>query len=177
MSYITKNELLTYPSILKSYALSEARDNLKLEKANVEVVVFLAHSHEDEELIENARLLIASQGAKIYVDYKDPSMPPITSPETAKLLKERIKACKKFIMLASNNALESKWVPWELGFADSARLINNVAIFPVVDRDSVWKGNEYVGIYQRIEKADSGAWAVFPAGTTSGTKLSDWLKS
>ncbi len=39
------------------------------------------------------------------------------------------------------------------------------------------KGNEYVGIYQRIEKADSGSWAVFPAGTTSGAKLSDWLKS
>jgi hypothetical protein len=177
MSYITRNQLSGYSSVLKSYALSEAQQNLRLEKASSEVVIFLSHSHHDKDLIENARLLIASQGVKTYVDYKDPSMSSITTPETARLLKEKIKACKKFIMLATNNALESKWVPWELGFADSALLINNVAIFPVADNDGTWRGSEYVGIYQSIEKGDSGDWGVFPSNATQGKTLSYWLRN
>lgn len=177
MSYITRRELSGYSSILKAYTLSEAQQNLKLEKASAEVVVFLSHSHHDRDLIENARLLIASQGVKVYVDYKDSSMPPITSPETARLLKEKIKSCKKFLMLASNNALESKWVPWELGFADSAILINNVAVFPVADNDGTWRGSEYVGLYQKIEQGDGGEWGVFPPNSTQGKKLSYWLRN
>jgi hypothetical protein len=38
-----------------------------------------------------------------------------------------------------------------LGFADEAKGISNVFIFPVADNDGSWKGSEYFNLYQKIE--------------------------
>jgi hypothetical protein len=42
-------------------------------------------------------------------------------------------------------------VPWELGFADSAKGIAKVSIFPVADNNGSWRGSEYFNLYQKIE--------------------------
>jgi len=99
----------------------------------------------------------------------------VTSPETARRIKARIKECRKFVMLASNNALDSRWVPWELGVADSNS--QDIAILPVKPNNSDWQGNEYVGIYPRIEATANGGWGVFPPGQNTGQTLEAWLLS
>ena len=59
----------------------------------------------DEELIG---LLERKYNIKAYIDSLDKSMPKKTSGETASKIKQRINRCNKFILLATNGAVESK---------------------------------------------------------------------
>ena len=55
-------------------------------------------------------------------------MPNQTSGETALRIKEIIKRCNKFVLLATDNAIESYWCNWELGIGDTYKYIKNIAI-------------------------------------------------
>lgn len=171
MAYVTRDELrgLKFGIVEMTKAASSGT------KAAGKQWVFLSHSHKDEVEVEKLRNLLANQNVELYIDWKDPTMPTVTNPDTATSLKVKIKDCKKFILLATNNALASKWVPWELGVADSTNGMDSVVIMPVVDAGVAWVGNEYIGIYPRLEKADDGQLAVFPAGTAKGWYLANWL--
>ena len=68
---------------------------------------------------------------KVYIDSKDPSMPKVTSAKTAENIKARIKQCDKFILLATNGAVESKWCNWELGYGDAHKFRSHIALFPL----------------------------------------------
>jgi hypothetical protein len=60
-------------------------------------------------------------------------MPPTTSHLTAAKLKERIQQSGRFVLLATENSGESKWVPWVLGAADGFKGVPSIAIFPAVE--------------------------------------------
>lgn len=117
--------------------------------------VFLSHKHDDlEDLKGVIGLLEEKFNVDVYIDSKDETMPKTTSGETASQIKTRIKKCDKFILLATNGAIESKWCNWELGFGDANKFENNnLALFPMCDKaysESSYKGNEYLEIYPFI---------------------------
>ena len=74
--------------------------------------IFLSHSHDDKEEVKRAVVFLRSIGVRVYIDWLDPSMPPFTSAETADKIKKKIKECNKFILLATNSAIASKWCNW-----------------------------------------------------------------
>jgi hypothetical protein len=143
--------------------------------------IFLSHSHHDGDLVLSAAAWLGEYSSQIYVDWKDSSMPSVTSPETARLIKRKISETKKFILLATNNALESRWVPWELGIADKTNGQDHVAILPVTEYPHNWRGSEYVGIYCWIGPGEnkttgqSGP-AVYEPGRDEGIWLKEWLE-
>jgi hypothetical protein len=97
-------------------------------------------------------------GAQIYIDSRDNGMPKKTSSETALRIKEVIKTCSKFILLATDAAIESHWCNWELGIGDTHKYINHIALLPMKQKgatDNSYKGNEYLNIYPRIDIMDS----------------------
>ena len=47
--------------------------------------------------------------------------PNVVTPETAMVLRERMKQCKSLIYTFSENASDSKWMPWELGYFDALK--------------------------------------------------------
>jgi len=53
-------------------------------------------------------------GVKIYIDSMDNKMPQQTCGGTAVRIKEVIKFCDKFILLATDKAIESYWCNWDL---------------------------------------------------------------
>lgn len=116
--------------------------------------VFISHKHEDlSELQDIIGFLETTYGVKAYIDSRDPEMPPITTGETAETIKKRIKDCNKFILLATNNAIESKWCNWELGYGDAQKFKEHIALFPIKPKDTydrLYKGNEYLSIYPYI---------------------------
>jgi len=81
-------------------------------------------------------------------------MPSATSGETAIRIKDRIEKCNKFILFATEGAIESKWCNWELGFGDAVKSKNNdIVLFPMKKSgtlDSSYIGNEYMSIYPYI---------------------------
>ena len=85
-------------------------------------------------------------------------MPKETSAETAKNIKERIKQCDKFILLATNGAIESKWCNWELGYGDAQKYeTEKIALFPLKPKgsyDQDYKGSEYMRLYPYVVYCD-----------------------
>src|SRR5689334_9571898 len=132
--FITKSQLRNYRrgfSITNEYIEPLQAKASATYSFEADVTVFLSHSHKDKDLIQPAVAFLRSQGVKIYVDWMDEGMPDTVSGETAKQLKERIKQQKKFLVLVTENSKDSRWVPWELGIADSAKGMDHIAAFPI----------------------------------------------
>lgn len=113
----------------------------------------------------------------------DDGMPEKTSGETAIKIKSKIISNEKFILLATNDAVISKWCNWELGIGDVFKFSDdNLAILPLSENSGTWYGNEYLQIYPRIESVtESGNDIyenIFKLKYPNGTEkwLDDWLK-
>jgi hypothetical protein len=78
------------------------------------------------------------------------------------------------MMLATEKSLASRWVPWELGYADGKKGFANMAILVVKEDRFAFPGNEYVSLYPRIESTVKGGWGVFV--DDNGITLQSWLQ-
>lgn len=147
-------------------------------KSTATTSIFLSHSHHDRAEIEQAKIFFEHLGIRIYVDWADETMPENTSGVTAQKIKRQITQLNdKFVLLATNNAIASKWCNWEVGIADAFKLPNKkIALLPLAENNNTWNGNEYLQIYPRIEKSSlySDTYNVhYPDGTIES--LSTWL--
>ena len=144
----------------RSYSLDAAcAPIMEQYQIQYEPTVFISHKHNDLNDLKGILGLLEQQfGVKVYIDSRDPSMPPIISGETALRIKQRIDKCKKFIFLATNGAIESKWCNWELGYGDARKSEHkNIALFPMKPKDGLdyqYKGTEYFSIYPHIVYSD-----------------------
>lgn len=174
--YITAEELET-ANLRKSSLGSYERTIASFFAATgTKKTVFLSHSHKDKELVSKVVAFIKSTGSEIYVDWLDEDMPRETTSETANKLKEKIKEHSKFLLLATSNSRESKWVPWELGFADEVKGMANIAIFPVADSATTFEGTEFVGIYPIIRRSSlDSSWIVSCENPSIFSSLENWL--
>lgn len=142
-----------------------------------EISVFLSHKHDELEELRDAVALLRSSGVSVYIDTNDEGMPTITSGLTATRLKEKIRSNKKFILLATEASISSKWCNWELGYGDAFKYIENIALLVVKNDNTIWSGNEYLKIYPTIgKKSNSSEFEVqYPDGRI--VDLVKWLKS
>ena len=135
-------------------AMQPITESYSFEYAARKTTIFLSHKHDElDDLQDIIGFLEHEYNTKVYIDSKDSSMPKVTSGRTAMQIKERITKCNKFILLATNAAIESKWCNWELGYGDSKKYKKNIALFPMKNRgeaDYTYKGSEYMSIYPYI---------------------------
>src|SRR5437763_1949279 len=131
MPYFSQSQLRQFA---RSSAMTrKSAQHLFESKAAADVTVFLSHSHQDRDLAKGIILHLATFGIDVYVDWNDSSMPRETNRETADKIKSRIEELNLFMILATENALQSKWVPWEVGVADKTKGEQQVLIIPVAD--------------------------------------------
>ncbi len=182
MAILTKQRLSTLTEgVLGRIMFSQVLNESKLEsRTTSEVTVFLSHSHDDliNGDVDKIFVLLRRVGVRVYIDSLDMSLPPFTSAETARKIKEKIKQNKKFILVATNRAINSKWCNWELGFGDAQKYIDNIALIPLAENSGNWDGAEYLRIYPRIEESNlypPNINVYFPDGTLKS--LAEWLKS
>lgn len=187
--FITKNQLISNAlknsdigDISLSYHFKNLEMILNKHNSNKQVVtIFLSHSHSDKKLVESTIVILSSLKVYVYVDWLDSELTFPPSGKTAIKIRRMIKENKKFILLATNEAINSKWCNWELGIGDSEKYIHNIAVIPVADNSGVWKGNEYLQIYPYIDKDlkyidyDNSFTVKYPDGTKVDFKK--WLKS
>ncbi|MNN67530.1 hypothetical protein D3C81_1831680 [compost metagenome] len=63
-----------------------------------------------------------------------------------------MKQSKTLLYIATENATNSKWMPWELGYFDGHKP-DRVAILPVMDNENQkFEGQEYLGLYPTVDK-------------------------
>lgn len=184
--FITKSQLIetvekNKNTLNKSFALVEARLSKIVKNRNeFESSVFISHSHKNADLVEYLVAVLTNLKVEVYVDWMDEDLSYPPSSKTAVKIKQMIDANKKFILLATNEGIESKWCNWELGLGDVHKYINHIALLPVADNSGEWFGNEYLRIYPYIDKRfkslewDDEYRVVYP----DGKKLDfiQWLK-
>ena len=119
--------------------------------------VFLSHSVKDAELILGMKGLIEDLGYTVYVDWiDDPELDRSrVSKETARKLRERMNSSKSLFYVTTDNAGNSKWMPWECGYFDGVK--EKVAIVPVkkTSHSNEFTGQEYLGLYPYVVKEKS----------------------
>lgn len=172
LSFVTENQL-GYSAYTRT--LNEVRNQAK---STAVTTVFLSHSHADAAQIDRVFVLLRKSGVTVYIDRTDSGLPPTTGADTAARIKNKIKEHRKFILVATDNAIGSKWCNWELGYGDAQKFEQHIALLPLADNAGSWPGTEYLKIYPRIEESaitpDSYI-VIFPNGNI--VSLSYWLRS
>ncbi len=134
-------------SVVEAYSRDSAWEKRK-------TTIFLSHKHDDlEDLRGVIGWLEKKYDVEVYIDSMDKSMPKNTSGITVSRIKKKIRDCDKFILLATDKAIESKWCNWELGYGDAKKnAFNNLALFPMRNSSSssFYEGKEYLEIYPYI---------------------------
>lgn len=180
MEYIlSKKQLNEARKSTRFYSsLNESKVALERRAFSCEVTVFLSHHHGDGIVLENVISELKRLGVNVYVDWNDTGMPARTSGVTATRIKDKIRTCKKFILLATEAAIASKWCNWELGYGDASRFPNDIAIMPIKEsEDKNFSGSEYLQIYPIITNEYQyvlGTYYVMYQGTK--ISLKDWLQ-
>ena len=134
-----------------------------------EQVAFLSHSHDDKRYAKGLQALLKEQGWRVYLDWEDGGMPDTPSRETGLAVQKRIQESDWLLYLATPNSANSRWCPWEIGYADRALGIDRVIIIPTTDRTGNHHGQEYLRLYRQINVTRTGKLARFEPGALSGT--------
>lgn len=137
--------------------------------------VFLSHCTKDAEIVLGVKLMLEDQNRTVYVDWIEDQQLDRgnVTPQTAEVLRERMRACRSLVYVHTENSGSSKWMPWELGFSDAHH--GAVAILPVTraaQQDFV--GQEYLGLYPWM---DEGATTLTTRGLRihrSATDYREW---
>lgn len=186
MSLIKESQLRGFSSNKTTFSANEGLKGYRNESTYLKTKVFLSHKHDEILNLESAIAFLKKEGVNVYVDWLDEGMPKTTSGITANRIKTKIKENKKFIFLASEGAINSKWCNWELGFGDAHKYINDIALLPVENDNTNFSGAEYLQIYPYIEYQSGyntylsgayiskGYYVRFPNNTI--TPLKEWLK-
>lgn len=153
-------------------------ENRVFSKATSKTSIFLSHSHSDKDVLEQAKIFFENLGISIYVDWADKTMPESPNGVTAQKIKNQIiSGNDKFVLMATNNAVASKWCNWEVGIADPFKLHRKkITLLPLADNSGTWNGNEYLQIYPRIERSSNDLnefYVWYPDGTLE--TISAWL--
>lgn len=170
--------------------LNESLRTFKNESSYLKTKIFLSHKHDEKEFLEGAISLLKTYGVGVYVDWLDDGMPKKTSGQTAVRIKEKIKENHKFILLATEGAINSKWCNWELGLGDAAKYIENIALLPIKKDYNDFSGSEYLEIYPYIFNIDyyqffkgdyrsQGTYVVYPSlnGNDRVIPIAQWLRN
>ena len=138
----------------RSFSADDVLIEGRIADSTKEYDIFLSHSSKDKVLIAGLKLILNDLGYSVYVDWNDSKLDPNTvTPNTAKVLRERMKQCKSLIYAFSENATNSKWMPWELGYFDALKN-SRVAVLPISKTARFgFKGTEFVGMYYVIQVA------------------------
>ncbi|WP_044173537.1 toll/interleukin-1 receptor domain-containing protein [Flectobacillus major] len=154
-SNITETQLSSYRSSWQTFSKNDfVTLNESLSRDSTKPMIFLSHKHDELTILQNVISFLIAEGVDIYVDWMDDEMPAYTNARTAIRLKEKIKIANKFILVATPNAINSKWCNWELGLGDAAKYIEHIALLPINRTYQSFNGSEYLKIYPFIQYED-----------------------
>lgn len=158
MSFISETQLSGYRRRTNMFSADNIVNlNESFYRDKSRPMVFLSHKHDEQDILQDVVAFLKEEGVDVYVDWMDSSMPAYTNAETAHSLKQKIKIADKFILVATPNAINSKWCNWELGLGDAAKYKEHIALLPIDKTYETFKGAEYLAIYPYIDYEDGNS--------------------
>lgn len=154
---INQSDILRYEAQASTKRSAEL---IKEAKAARKQTAFLSHSHKDARLAKSLQAFLQAQGWEIYIDWEDTSMPDSPTRETAEKIQARIRELDWFLFLGTQNSMRSRWCPWEIGYADGVKPIDNILVIATTDSAGT-HGSEYLQLYRHIDPALSGGFGAF----------------
>ena len=133
--------------------------------------LFLSHSYRDKDKLIELKNTLNTLGINVYMDWvndKDELLRTLTSKDTAMVITERIKASKAILYVHTSSSMDSKWTPWELGFAYA---IGKPVLVYRTEASS--DAPEYLQLYESIVFEDNK----FKLNDKNETPLLDWLNN
>lgn len=111
--------------------------------------IFISHSSQNREAIHNLMLSLNECGYVCYVDWvsdREQLKRELSSKETAEVIINRIRKSDIFVYVLTKECLNSKWSPWELGYAYA--LNKPICILQIIDKlDDL---PEYIDLYPKF---------------------------
>jgi hypothetical protein len=158
MPYLTRGQAvaLSRSRTTTRLAATELRESARSAPLDRTFHVFLSHSFSDAEVILGVKLRLEQDGLTVYVDWIDDPLLDRTAvtEDTARLLRRRMDQCRFLLYACSRTSVDSRWMPWELGYFDGRRR-GKVGIFPIVETASeTFVGVEYLGLYPEYKLID-----------------------
>jgi hypothetical protein len=126
MAYLTEDEVRKRAAPITRSLQKSAERVLSEAIASVNETfdVFLSHSSaEPDEILLGVKAILQDYGLSVYVDkYSDPQLSPDrVTPETAEVLRKRMRNSNTLLYVYSQHSRKSRWMPWELGFFDGLK--------------------------------------------------------
>lgn len=155
MAYLTVDQALEasrdrWPTV--RVAETEIRKSAAVSMA-MNFDVFLSHSYEDSRMILGVRTLLEGTGLTVYVDWIEDAQADRSqvTAETADMLRVRMAHSGALLFVSTRASVNSKWMPWELGYFDGLRP-GKIGILPVLlTAGGTFQGQEYLGLYPVYE--------------------------
>lgn len=127
---------------------------------------FICHSHKDKERVQGLVVLLSQAGLAAYVDWEDSELPSVPDRQTAAKIQKVIATADLFLFLATPHSMASRWCPWEIGYADGMKSIDQILVVPTADTDGRTHGNEYLQLYRRVDVDSIGTLSYYDPGST-----------
>lgn len=158
-------------------------ENARIQEKKNAFDIFLSHSSLDRNEVLNLVQLFNKSGYSVYVDwlYDEQLDRNNVTPSTAQMLRLRMKQRRGLSYLDTENASQSKWCPWELGYFDGKSGNSRCCILPVLSSaTSTYHGQEYLGLYpyleyEKYQNSDKYDFWVYEQSTSKYVRLDLWL--
>ncbi|WP_025743785.1 TIR domain-containing protein [Aquimarina pacifica] len=182
MNILPRHGLLQFRNAARIYRkpVTESLQLFKQETKLLKVTLWISHQPNQLEELDSAINFLKGFGVLIYADWLDEEHSIYnTNIQDSKEKKEkRIKENRKFIFLATEEAIDSKECKWELRYANTQKSIDQIAILPVRKDYTDYSGSAYLQKYPYIQKSDhvQDRYEVkYPDGSIE--ELGAWLSS
>ncbi|MBG6130024.1 hypothetical protein IWQ47_001893 [Aquimarina sp. EL_43] len=162
MNILPKYGLLQFRNAARIYSksITESLQLFREETKFLKTSLFFSYKHDELEELDSAINFLKGFGVLIYADYllldpdttENPSK--VTDKEIQQKTEEKIKDNKKFIFLATENAISSKRCKWELRYANTQKPKDHIAIFPIREDYTDYGGAEYLLKFPYIQKSE-----------------------
>ncbi len=182
MSILPKFGLLQFRNSARIYnkTVDESLQLFKEETKESKINLFVFHKPDQLEELDSTVNFLNNFRVLIYVDWLDEHIAQDKSEATTKLITQKINDNKKFIFLATEEAIQSKWCDWVLRLAKTLKPIEDIAVLPVRADFSDYNddGEAYLQKYAYIHESDVTPHVYdikFPNGDIKS--LADWIAS
>ncbi|MBX5164524.1 MULTISPECIES: hypothetical protein [unclassified Rhizobium] len=114
--------------------------------------IFLSQTIRDAEIVLGVYSVLTNMGHAVFCDWLEapsPSRDEVT-PANAEFIRDTMRISDALLFLDTQNADQSLWMCWELGWFDAAKGL--VAILPVLRKETKsYRQREFLGLYPYVE--------------------------